>query len=201
MKKIVVISFFALSTSFFTLCQAQYVRPSDGPPTTVGSTTNPALQSGGFGDNLSIGGSFGLYIGNTTYVGLEPLLSYHFNKSLMFGVGPIYQYISEDFGPYGTYSSSTYGARATVMFFLPEDLSRVFLMGEYDLLNVPEENFNTGYIYRGTLAMPMLGLGYKDQVTDKLFFCVYGLWNFNTSYFNPFTNPIINAGFDLGLWK
>jgi hypothetical protein len=199
MKKLIVISLLALSSSLF----AQYVRPNEGGGTTTpGNTTNPALQSGGFGDNLSIGGSFGLYFGSTTYVGLEPLLSYHFNKSLMVGAGPIYQYVSEDYGNgYGTYSSSTYGARIATMFFLPEDLSRVFLMGEYDVLNVPEQNQYTGQLYRGTLLMPMLGLGYKDQITDKLFFCIYGLWNFNTSYYNPFTNPIINAGFDLGLWQ
>ncbi len=180
--------------------QAQYVRPGDGN-TTQSNINNPNSKPGGFGENLSIGGSFGLQFGTYTYVGLEPLLNYHFNKSFMVGAGPIYQYVSEDFGyGYGRYSSSTYGARITALFFLPEDLDRVFLMGEYDVLNVPEQSFITGQMYRGNLALPMLGLGYKEKVTDKLFFFVYGLWNFNNSVYNPYSNPVIDAGFDLGLW-
>lgn len=199
MKKAIVISLFTLSSSVFTLCEAQYVRPNENTPSTApGNSANTAQNPEN--DNISIGGSFNLYFGNITYITLEPLLSYHFNKSLMIGGGPIYQYVSEDFNNgYGTVSSSSYGARGTLMFFLPEDLSRIFLMGEFDVLDVPEQNQNTGFLYRGTLTMPMLGLGYKDQVSDRLFFYLYGLWNFNTSYYNPFTNPIINAGFDVEL--
>lgn len=201
MKKLIVISLFALSSSFFIpqYCGAQYVRPGDnisGPPPT--QVTPPPNQPG---DNFSIGGSFGLQFGTYTYVGLEPLMSYHLTKSLMFGIGPIYQYLSVNDPNFGYYSSSTYGGRIDVMYFLPDDFNRVFVIGEYDVINVPEPSLYTYQVLRGNIALPLLGIGYKEKVTDKLFFFIYGEWNFNNSPYNPLPNPVINAGFDLGLWR
>jgi hypothetical protein len=200
MKKIfllVTISILLLAVSF--PMQAQYVRPGDqmAPP----PASNPnQLPSNGFADKLSIGGGFALQFGTYTFVELEPLISYHFNSSFMIGLGPIYQYESVNDPIYGYYSSSTYGGRFAAMYFLPDELSKIFLMGEYDVLNVPEPSLYSSQILRGYIAIPMLGIGYKEQVSDKLFFCIYGLWNFNNSLFNPYSNPTINAGFDIGLW-
>jgi len=200
MKKLIVIALVTLSSSIFTLCKAQYVRPGD-ETTPVNPTGTPGqLPPKTFGDNLSIGGSFALQFGDITFIELEPLLSYHFNSSFMAGIGPVYQYVNENYG-YGSYSSSTYGARVAAMFFLPEDLSRVFIMGEWDVLNVPEQSLYTYQVERGYLTLPLVGIGYKEQVSDKVFFSIYGLWNFNNSMYNPFSNPIINAGFDIGLWQ
>jgi hypothetical protein len=198
MKKLMVIVFFTLSSSLFTLCWAQYVRPGDenlGTPT--GAPVNMPPKT--FEDNLSIGGSFSLQFGSITFVELEPLISYHVGNSFMVGIGPVYQYVNENFG-YGAYSSSSYGARVAALFFLPDELSRVFIMGEYDVINVPEQNQYNYQIDRGYLTLPLVGVGYKEKVSDKVFFCIYGLWNFNNSPYNPFSNPIINAGFDIGLW-
>jgi hypothetical protein len=201
MKKLIVISLFTFTFSLCTsLCQAQdYVRNEGNGQSTQNNSQAPPS---GFGQNFSIGGSFGAYFGGTTYIGLEPLLSYHFNKNFMVGVGTIYQYVSVDEQVYGyAYSSSSYGGRVTALYFLPDQFSRVFIMGEYDVLNVPELSLYTYQVDRGTLAMPMVGIGWKEPVSDKLFFCIYGLWNFNNSIYNPYSNPVINAGFDIGLWQ
>jgi len=190
---------FTISSSLFTLCEAQYVRPGD-----TNWRTQPAPMQNPpktFQDNLSVGGTFGLQFGDVTFVELEPLVNYHFGESFMAGIGPIYQYENVSAQVYGyAYKSSLYGARVTAMYFLPEEFSKIFIMGEYDVINVPEINYYY-QLERGYLTLPFLGLGYKSQVSDKLFFFVYGLWNFNTSYYNPFSNPIINVGFDLGLWR
>ncbi len=202
MKKAFVVLFFSITSSFSTICKAQYVRPGDNtaPPPPPGPQTQAPPP--GFADNLSIGGSFALQFGTYTFIELEPLLNYHIGKSFIVGVGPIYQYVSvSDYGYGYNYTSSSYGARAAAMFFLPDELSRVFIMGEYDIINVPEASFYTYQINRGYLSLPMLGLGYKEPVSDKVFFCIYGLWNFNNSYYSPFTNPIINVGLDVGLWR
>lgn len=180
--------------------KAQYVRPSDannGAPTGPSSQTPPK----GMDDNFSVGGSFALQFGSTTFIELEPLLNYHVGKSFIAGIGPIYQYLNVQDPYYGNYIASTYGARVAALYFLPEDLSRVFIMGEYDIINVPEPSLTSYRIDRGYLGLPMLGIGYKEPVSDKVFFCIYGLWNFNNSIYNPFANPIINVGFDIGLWR
>jgi len=180
--------------------QAQYVRPGDS---TSHYTQSPSqIASSGLLNHLSIGGSFGLQFGDITFVALEPLLSYHFNESFMIGIGPVYQYESADAQAYGySYTSSIYGGRIDALFFLPDELSRVFIMGECDVLNLPEFNAFTYQLSRGNLTLPMLGIGYKEPVTDKFFFCACILWNFNNSPDNPYTNPIINVGLDVGLGR
>src|SRR5580692_218893 len=106
--------------------QAQYVRPgSQSSPPPSSATPNPSLW-----DNVSAGGSFQLQFGTYTFIGLEPLINYHFNSSLMAGIGPIYEYISVTDPNYGYYKSSIYGGRVSGICFLPGDLSRVFIMGE-----------------------------------------------------------------------
>jgi len=202
MKKRLVILLFILIPSFFSFCVAQYVRPGDNNTSSSPGTPTPVKPPGPM-DNFSIGGGFGLQFGDVTFVELEPLLNYHFNQSFMVGIGPIYQYENVDGSFSGTgygYSASSYGARILAMFFLPDELSRVFLMGEYDLLNIPEQNiFPPFQLDRGTIGLPMAGIGYKEPVSDKTFFYIYGLWNFNNSIYNPYSNPIINVGFDFGL--
>jgi hypothetical protein len=201
MKKIVVISFIILSSSFFTICSAQYVRPEDNttPPP---SGTAPAPPPPSALDKFSIGGGFGLQFGTITFIELEPLLNYHINQSLMVGIGPIYQYESWEGSAYYGYAgtSSLYGARVSAIFFLPDEFSRVFIMGEYDIINVTEPRPYNYTVERGNIALPMAGIGYKEPVSDRAFFYIYGLWNFNNTIYNPYTNPIINVGFDIGLW-
>ncbi len=186
---------------------AQYVRPSD--QSTSPPPPGPLAQQpdNSFANHLSIGGSFALQFGDVTFVELEPLLSYHLNESFMIGVGPIYQYQNVSDQLYGyAYTASVYGGRVAALYFLPDDLSKIFVMGEFDALNVPEASLNSYQINRGYITLPMLGIGYKEVISDKFFFCIYGLWNFNNSPYNPFSStsdpavPIINFGMDIGLW-
>jgi hypothetical protein len=177
--------------------EAQYVRPSD---TSHYSQAPAPMARNSFLNHLSIGGTFGLQFGQLTIVSLEPLLNYHFNESFMIGIGPVYQYENISAQVYGyALVSSAYGGRFDALFFLPDEYSRVFIMGECDVLNLPEVNPFTGEVSRGTLTLPMLGIGYKEPITDKSFFFAYILWNFNNSINNPYSNPIINVGVDIGL--
>jgi len=197
MKKLIGVLFLCITISM----QAQYVRPGDEtsppPPEHISD-----LPINGFADHLSLGGSFILQFGQYTVVELEPLLSYHFNPSFMVGFGPIYQYESLDASIYGYgLTASAYGGRVSALYFLPDDLSKIFIMGEFDVINVPEPSPYSYQVGRGYLSLPMAGLGYKEPVSSKAFFCVYVLWNFNNSLYNPFTNPVINFGFDIGLWR
>ena len=186
---------------FITIhAQAQYVRPSDSSR----YDQHPAPQAkNNFASHLSLGGSFGLQFGDVTFIELEPLLSYHFGQNFIIGLGPVYQYESADAQSYGgfSYTSSLYGGRIDALYFLPDELSRVFLMGECDVLNLPEANPFTLQLSRGILTLPMFGIGYKEPVSDKFFFCGYILWNFNNSPYNPYSNPIINVGIDVGIGR
>lgn len=196
MKKLIGIFIFVYITIH---AGAQYVRPNDSASHNLQAPAQ--MPNNRFVNHLSIGGSFGLQFGDITFVELEPLLSYHFNQSLMIGVGPIYQYESADAQAYGgfSYTSSLYGGRLDVLFFLPDEYSRIFIMGECDVINLPEANPFTYQLSRGNLTLPMLGIGYKEPISDKSFFCAYILWDLSNSIYNPFANPIINVGLDVGL--
>ena len=71
MKKIIAIALFTLSSSLFTLCEAQYVRPGADS-----ASQARKLPPKTFEDNFSLGGSFGLQFGDVTFVELEPLLNW-----------------------------------------------------------------------------------------------------------------------------
>lgn len=198
MKKLIGILFLCATINV----QAQYVRPGDE---SSASGHPDQMPPPGFADHLSIGGAFALQFGQYTFVELEPLLNYHFNQSFMVGIGPIYQYENVENISYGyynySYSTSIYGGRIIALYFLPDELSKIFIMGEYDVLNLPEYGQYTYQLYRGYLELPMLGVGYKEAVSRKVFFSIYALWNFNNSFYSPFTNPLINFGFDVSLGR
>ena len=169
---------------------AQYVRTDS----VTGSHKPPPPYN--FWDHASLGGNFGLQFGTVTFVGISPLLNYHITSNIMLGAGPIYQYYKDN---YYNYSSSIYGFRVAAVCYLPGGLSKIFLMGEYDVINVPY--FNTLLLEdsRTTIAIPLVGGGYRQPVGNNSYFLVAALWSLSNSNYSPYMNPIITAGFDIGL--
>jgi hypothetical protein len=173
--------------------EAQYVRFDS----TSGQYKPP--QPYNFMNHVSFGGNFGLQFGQTTIVALSPLMNYHFTSSIVIGAGPIYQYYKIEDPYYGaSYSGSIYGGRVVALAYLPGSLSKIFLMGEYDVINIPYFDTFTYEYSRTTLTIPLVGGGYRQPVGDKMFFTLAALWDLSGSQLSPYTNPIIEAGFDVG---
>lgn len=193
MKKLVYtgILLFASLTSF-----SQYAReemkdstyqPSDG-------VNHPSA----FWQHVSIGGGFGLQFGTLTYIALSPMVCYHINNDIMIGAGPVYQYYS--YSDYtGTSINNIYGGRVDAYIFLPGVLHNVFLQGEYDMLNVPDNYSIFANITRAIVYIPLAGIGIRRPIGENSFYTLSFMWDFSNSVLSPYINPVISAGVDFGI--
>lgn len=179
--------------------KAQYAR-EDAPIPSPQTNSQKATEPGKFWNHVSIGGGFELQFGSVTLVGLSPLFNYHLLDDVEIGIGPIYQYFNIYDPVYGSYTSQSYGGRICANIFFPGRLSNLFVHGEYDIINVPDNYSVFSNITRATLEFPMAGLGYKRAISDKSYYYIEFSYNFNNSLLSPyFTNPVLEAGFDFGL--
>ncbi len=183
--------------------KAQYTRedaPVPAPTTTDAPKPTKDTAKSIFWSNVSIGGGFGLQFGDPTLIGLSPLFNYHLLDDVEIGIGPVYQYFSI-YDQYGDkYTSTTYGGRITASVFFPGRLSNLFLHGEYDLLNVPDNYSVFTNITRATIGFPLAGIGIKRPLGDRSYYYILFSYNFNNSLLSPyFSNPVMEAGFDFGL--
>lgn len=199
MKRVVLV--FILCCTFSLFAEAQYVRPDNERP--AQPTQTQQQQPYNFMDHTSIGGNLSLQFGSITYIVLAPLFNYRFKNYAEIGAGPFYQYYSEQ-DQYGTFTSSIYGGRAVGMVFLPGSLSRFFIEGEYDVLNVPD--FQT-YLpnVRTSIGIPLVGAGFRQMAGEKTFFTLALLFDLSNSPLSPYYiapntyAPEISAGIDVGL--
>jgi hypothetical protein len=172
---------------------AQYVRQDS-----IHAPASHAPLPYNFEDHLSIGGNLGLQLGYFTLIGLSPLINYHFNSNFVMGIGPIYQYTSFNEAGYVPYTTSIYGGRVVAQCFLPGKLSNAFVMGEYDIVNVPYYDI-FGNFGRTTIDVPLIGGGYRQPISSKSCFQLIVLFDLSNSQLSPYSNPVILTGFDFGL--
>ncbi|HSY76342.1 MAG TPA: hypothetical protein VK890_05770, partial [Bacteroidia bacterium] len=178
--------------------QAQYTREDAPPPQASQPVPNTAPQSK-FWNNVSVGGGFGLQFGTVTYVTLSPLFNYHILDDIEIGIGPMYQYLNIIYLN-DNYTSTTYGGRISASIFLPGRLSNLYIHGEYDVLNVPDVYSFISNVTRATIGFPLAGLGLKRPLSDKSFYYLLFSYNFNNTLLAPyFSNPVIEAGLDIGI--
>lgn len=193
-----ILTILAFHLAILSLC-AQYVRPENQPAEQPAANAQPY----NIWDHTSIGGNLSLQFGTVTYIVLAPLINFHLGNSIEIGAGPFYQYYSEQ-DPYGYFSSSIYGGRAVGMYFLPAPLSKIFLQGEYDVLNVPDFASYAPKA-RATVGIPLVGAGFRQPVGAISYFTIAVLFDLSNSPLSPYYvapntyQPVILAGIDLGL--
>lgn len=150
-------------------------------------------------DRIDFGGYLGATFGDVIYVEVSPLASYRITEKFHAGMGLTYMYYSEN-GPYGHYSSSSYGGSIFARYFVWRDL---FLHLEYaplyrpDFIPYPYPSPN-GHASQWAQDV-LIGGGYRQWVGDKAFMSIMFLWNVNETVYSPYINPIIRIGFGVGL--
>jgi hypothetical protein len=182
---------------------AQYVRPDNQPPQPQQQQAAPAQKPYSFLDHSSIGGDLSLNFGTITYVVLAPLFNYHIDNFAIIGIGPYYQYYSEQ-EPFPNYSASIYGGRAVAMLFLPAPAEKFYLQGEYDILDVPDV-YSPLNNARTSVAIPLVGAGYRQPAGNRCYTTIAILFDLSNSPLSPYFvaphtyQPIFTAGIDIGL--
>jgi hypothetical protein len=151
-----------------------------------------------------------LSFGSRTYIELSPMIGYHVNNRLSFGLGPHYIYQSQKATaayPY-SYEYHTFGLKGFSRFsiitnaeeFLPIKLfNDLFVHLEYEVLNLknassipPATPEQDRYIYQALL----IGGGFSQRVGGHNAVTFTVLWDVNNTSFSPYSNPIFRVGFN-----
>jgi hypothetical protein len=143
-----------------------------------------------FREHIFTGGNFGLQFGTITLIDISPLIGYKINKRFTAAFGVTYTFYRDSRPP--VYTQNIYGARLIGRYFI---FNNLFVHAEY-------EGLNSKWIYLKepfTIYNALAGAGYRQAVSDRLFFDAMVLWNFTPSIYTPYNNPIIRIGFNIGL--
>ncbi|WP_242919439.1 hypothetical protein [Pontibacter liquoris] len=150
-------------------------------------------------DRLYYGGSFGLQFGSYTNISLLPILGYKVTNRFSVGTGVVYHFIRS-----GGMSLNNYGGRAFTQVEL-FDIGDGALLAHAELEAISTESLYFDqqgyYTQRKMLALPMAGIGYRQRISDKASFDLLLLYNVNDDPANPYSNPVIRAGFNIPFRK
>jgi hypothetical protein len=139
---------------------------------------------------LTYGGNFGLQFGTSTYIDISPMAGYRLTEKLVPGVGVNYVYFSQRYPGGFVFRSNLYGVRAFTRYDL---LDRVFIYGEYELLNWDAYDFLSNTNKRVWYGSPIVGGGYLQPSGNGSAFMVYVLYAASSQ--DPaspyFQNPLI----------
>ncbi len=146
-------------------------------------------------DRMYFGGSFGLQFGTFTNISLLPIIGYKVTERVSVGTGVVYHY-NRYLG--STYNS--YGGRAfTQLEFFNIGDGTVLGHAEAEFLLTKYEN-SSGNISsdRTTVTLPLVGLGYRQHISDKASVDMLLLYNVNSEVKgNPYSNPVFRVGFNI----
>lgn len=142
-------------------------------------------------DHLFTGGNFGLQFGTVTLVDISPVIGYKITPKFSAAIGVTYTYYKDErYVP--AFVQNIYGARLIGRYFIFDNL---FVHAECEGLNSKWDYYQKPF----TIINVLGGAGYRQAVTDNLYFDAMLLWNFTPSVYTPYNNPIIRIGFNIGL--
>lgn len=144
-------------------------------------------------ERLFLGGNLGLQLGNrTTFIEVSPLIGLWLSPSIVAGAGPVYRYFRiNDITP--ALEENQYGARLFGRYYF---LDNFFAHAEYEALNLTD--YRTTDQNRTTITSVLGGGGYVQSIGRSALF-VMVLYNFSEGPLTPYNNPVIRAGFNIGL--
>ena len=134
-------------------------------------------QKPSFFEKVTLGGNFGLSLGNPMQINISPLFGYRFTNKFVAGAGPSFIYTR--IKAYGQkIENSVLGGRLFAQYTLFQNFAA---RGEYEYLSIQYPVFNgTDYTkQREWVSNPMLGASYIIPIGKKSSFGITALYNFN----------------------
>lgn len=175
--------------------ETPYINPTPYPPQQQPLNNRSApSEFDAFKDRIFFGGSFGAWLGSTTYVNASPFVGFHVTKKLSFGLGGTYNYYKETYMG-SKYVSTVYGSNAFARYMITENF---FAQAQWDRLSVPD--YTSPFIdQRAWVHNLLIGGGYRQMFTDRAGFIAMIFYNANQTPLSPYTNPIVQIGFNINL--
>lgn len=147
-----------------------------------------------FWDKVQLGGNVGLNFGTFTYIEVAPRIGYRVTDWLVPGLGLSYQYVGNRFENMSIYSGSVYTQIVPIeQAFGHIELERMAL--GHKLSGDVDRTFFTG-------TRLLVGGGFRQPLGGNSYAGITILWNVLDATQPPtniFPNPIIRAGFMIGL--
>ena len=163
------------------------------PKKTRPEKTKPERDPSEFWEKVFWGGNLGMQFGTITLVDISPLIGYRLTERIAVGVGATYQYYRYR-DQFYDFATDVYGGRVLGRYYI---LENIFAHAEYEVLNL--ETFDNPFHDRINVNSVLVGGGFRQEIGANSSFSILGLWNLNESYYTPYANPIIRAGFMVGL--
>jgi len=146
-------------------------------------------------ERVFVGGSVSGWFGSTTYINLSPVVGFKINKKVSAGVGGTYNYYSQSYGGQ-KFASTVYGSSVFARYMITDNF---FGQVEWDRLSVPD--FTSPIANdRAWVHNLLVGGGYKQLFTEHASFVAMIFYNVNQTPLSPYTNPIIQIGFNINLY-
>jgi hypothetical protein len=140
--------------------------------------------------------------GGALNISVSPAIGYRINDRIAVGPGISYTYTNQTFGKGNpTLNLNSLGFK---VFAQVRIIDQFFIHGEYESTNVeyPTVN-NNSYIVvnnkietsKRRIESPLLGAGYRSQISNRVAADIVLLYNFNDNYESIYQNPVIRFNF------
>jgi hypothetical protein len=130
---------------------------------------------------------------------ISPAIGYRINDRLSVGPGISYSYnyygTNDGYGNSSSINTSSLGVKGFAQFMV---YKQFFLHGEYEVtraqLLAEDQYGNFGKISR-SIQTPLLGVGYRSQISNRAAADIVVLYNFQDDYNSIYPNPVIRFNF------
>jgi hypothetical protein len=142
-------------------------------------------------EKVFFGGGFGLQFGTFTLIKLTPEFGYRPTDFSEIGLGAYYMFSKNSIYNFSTH---IYGGNIFARIFIFGDF---YVQGEYELLNIDDFDYNTGYYNGQRVFIPgyLAGIGYRQKVGKRSAIMTTILYNFSLTAKTPYLNPVFRISF------
>lgn len=179
--------FTVLYFSFSALAQE---NPSSAAP--VEDRKDDVQPKTDWWNNFFTGGGIGLQFGSYTYVGLSPILGYHFTPKFSGGLGITYIYLRDKPNRFET---SVYGGKIFAEYDVYKGISPHI---EYELLNLEVYDYFLSRRRRINVDSFLVGASYQQAIGENSSVYIMLLYNVLENVYSPYENPVMRIGFNVG---
>lgn len=175
------ITFFILIVSHSVIFSQVY-----DPYTYQDIEPKPALS-----EKFFFGGGIGLQFGTFSVIRLTPEIGIRPKEMFEFGIGAYYLY-SKSF--YWNISGHVYGGNVFGRLYVYQD---IYIQGEYEILNVEDIDYSTGFYTGERIFVPGIlgGVGFRQKVGKRSAILSSIMYNFTITNKTPYNNPIFRISF------
>ena len=162
-----------------------------------------------FGSRIFTGGNLGLQFGSVTLVDVSPMIGYRLTEDIDVGISLTYKYYNYKDYYYSNINKQYYDLKTNIfgggVFGRYHFTDNLFAHAEVEYLDFSIDTYsvyNNGVVKareKVGITSVFVGGGYKQEIGDNSFFTLMILYNLNETTNSPYTNPVIRAGFGIGL--